>query len=155
MKTISSKNLVVAALVVIALYTVSSNVLPLLQGRDADIVQQAVMFDEEHEATAAAKHTGQPVQTSVLFWNTRPARNPFSNRNREMMQSRNHNAPATPRTPVLSGFVAGERSRLAVLDDRIAAVGDTVSGHRVVAIDAGGVHLLRDGQRLRLTVGTP
>lgn len=147
MRRISIKHAIVIMLVVIAFYTVGSNLLPLLHKDDTPELYGDLIEQPLSDTVNESGHGLQAVQTGSLFWNASPQRDPFTNEvKRNMMkQHSNHR-----RMPSLSGFVAGGRSRLAVFDGRVVAVGQSVSGYRISSITSNGVILERDGRKTLL-----
>ncbi len=157
MKRIPGKQIVVAALVVAALYTVGSNVLlPLLAANDIiedDVID--MLDDDMLEQNAVASHALHAIDTNQLFWNVKPARDPYSNRLEKKMMKKRHAKNSDTRTmPVLSGLVAGEQSRLVVLNGHVVGVGQSVAGYRVTDISPDGVQIMRDQVRSRLMFGS-
>ncbi len=151
------KPAIVVLLVAAALYSVGRNILPLLMKDQTVAVHDAGLFEDGLNGMPSGRADQPAVQTSVLFWNTQHARNPFSSKyddsgSDKPMQPAGNRESAFASPPVLSGFVAGAHSRLAVLNGEIAAVGDSVAGYRVLAIDPAGVRLQRGGQTLHLSL---
>lgn len=63
-------------------------------------------------------------------------------------------APPPPRWALSSTLVAGER-RVAVINGRSVALGATIAGARVVAIDRRGAWIEHQGRRTRLELPRP
>ncbi len=87
------------------------------------------------------------VDTSQLFWNPHPRRDPFSPniyiKKQELSQLKGQAntklGDISFRRPELSAVVAGETSRFAVLDGQIVKEGDYISGYQIKGILRDGV----------------
>lgn len=153
MSRLSSKNnLIIVGLVLVAGYTVYTNIVSPLLTTDQVSADRPDMFgfEDEQEEVEVVSNATTPVDTSVLYWNDAPPRDPFvyqadlklasvqqARRLRSLGQE-THREDA----PRINGFVAGEDSRLAVIDNRIVRVGQQVGGYTVLGIDAKGVQLI-------------
>ena len=152
MKSLSSKRLVITALVVAAVYTVISNILPLFNGEDVAEYEPVEMFAGEDGQPDGQARARQAVNTASVFWVSTPQRNPFSNKIEAKMASGKQADSSRARPPALSGFVAGEQTRLAVINDRVVAPGDSIAGYRVTHIGAHGVQLVHARSRQPLSL---
>ena len=186
MSRILKSNWGVAALVCAALYVVTSNVvMPLLASEE---IQDDIPFlDETDEAVDESGDivSLKSVNTSLLYWNDKPQRDPFGQKIHiasaeltEVKKLRDQRGasenvvktgskPASGKVqkqneiifkplPVISGFVAGENSRYAVLNNQIMGEGESIDDYLIVAITQQGVDLRHpDGLSTITLVVTP
>ena len=61
-------------------------------------------------------------------------------------------APARQELPRVSAIRIGRGSRVAIIDGTPVAVGDSVTGYRVLAIETDGVKLLHNGAELTVSL---
>ena len=152
MKSLSNKRLVVAALVLAAVYTVISNLLPLFAGEDGAEYEPVEILAGEDGQVDGQTRARQAVTTASVFWNSTPRRNPFSNKIEAKMTTGKQGTAHRSKPPALSGFVAGEQTRLAVINDRVVAPGDRIAGYRVTHIGAHGVQLVHTHSQQRVSL---
>ena len=106
--------------------------------------------------TAVANGSPNAVQIGRLSWQADPARDPFAPSGDLPVQgkddpqvTRTNSLPSVPR---LNALVAGPRSLLAVLDDRIVREGERIRGYRVSTITRRGVRITAGNESVWLSV---
>jgi hypothetical protein len=139
---------VIATLCLVAGGMVYMNVAPPMfsdaaQLADANVdTEDWLVVEEQIQGT---RYKLRAVDAIELTWNASPQRDPFTFAGTPAAAATIPDTAETtqkaPSQPRLTALVAGTDSRLAVVDGRIVAEGDSVSGHRVRQITPQGVLL--------------
>lgn len=162
MKRLFNNKITITAMLLVAGYTIYTNIVtPFMHTNDyASDRPDMFAFDEEAtEADAATQRFAKTaVNTSVLFWDDVPGRDPFTHQmnsrkiayKANVLRSQLKHQSGGKSIPHLTGFVAGTDSRLAVVNNKVVSIGQKVSGYTVLDINPQGVHLVDINNRARL-----
>lgn len=145
-----------------AVYFLGSNIIMPMMSDDIQIADVPDLLDDGTDSTSHHEvRSLHSVDTSQLFWNDSPQRNPFVPQSRinsnalsglAHLRGQRNTEIDNQHTPVISGLVAGIDSKFAVLDGHIVSVGERINEYKVVSINSKGVKLAAPGRSSILTL---
>ena len=159
MKKLLNNPYAVVVLAILAVMFVSRNVITNFLGQEPQELEDDDSWDEFSDANAEQRLIGidqlSSVNSAAVVWLSNPRRDPFSPfqtfTGTEQIESQDFREMAdSPRRPLLSALVVGERTNFAVMDGEIVRAGETINGFWVEKISAAGVDVRADGQRFRI-----
>jgi hypothetical protein len=159
-----TRNLVIVSMVLFSFYIIFQNIVTPLLNSKSDRRQDSM--DISIESVDSLDESNQSpirlVDTSQLFWNENPKRDPFSRYilNDEKLSTSNirkKNSSNIKRStlgvrPILTAIIKGADSNLAILDGKIMQVGDSIRGFYLKSIQNTTVKLEKNQNKMTINI---
>lgn len=163
------KNVLILMTMVFAINIIYQNIIYPLINSDSEHWQTSsdvpygIMDEVNNQGLESRQRSMKFVDTSQLFWNENPKRDPFSRHilNEEYRSKKNpkqievrssDSQSAISVKPKLTGIIKGTDSNLAILDGKIMQVGDSIRGFYLKSIQNQSVSLVNQARLITIKI---